>query len=64
MQQASSSITWTVQELFRDDTSALQICTQIKELYDFETISNKIEDGKLSYQDTVPQAKGMAVTFK
>ncbi|KIJ37589.1 hypothetical protein M422DRAFT_33682 [Sphaerobolus stellatus SS14] len=64
MQQASSTLTWTVYEIFRDENSLLQICHKIKALYAVEKTENKLQDGSLNYFGTIPEARGMDVIFK
>lgn len=63
MQQASSSLTWTLYEVFRDRDSLMHIIQQIQEVYEVMNLQGKVGDEELRYPESVPEARGMAVTF-
>ena len=67
MEQASSTLTWTMYELFRDSDSMLQTFRQVKDLYALGEIQNLIKDGELPYPRGLAEQKGsrgMSVTFE
>ncbi|KAF8139286.1 P-loop containing nucleoside triphosphate hydrolase protein [Mycena galopus ATCC 62051] len=60
LQQHAQALNFTVRMIYQDFTLAAESCSLIKELYDMESVVNKIQDGSEAYPNSsLSSNKGM-----